>query len=437
MASSATSAPAGRSRGWLPTLVLLTGFLAPAYAQDAATTGSSDAPTFSAGELESLVAPIALYPDTLLAQVLMASTYPLEIVEANRWVQQNAKLKGDALQDALEKQDWDPSVKSIAVVPDVLKMMDEKLDWTQKLGDAFLAQQGDVMAAVQTLRNKANDAGNLKSTKEQTVTTEPSATAPGQTTIVIQQSDPEVVYVPTYNPTVVYGTWGYPSYPPYYYYPPSYYPGAGLFAFSAGVAIGAAFWGDCNWGGNDIDIDVNRYNDFNRTNISNNNNRWNHNPDHRKGVQYRDNRTAQKFNKPGTGGAQNRSAYRGRDAGNRPAGAARPDQGRGGQNLGGTPGRSDMADRGGNVSQRDRSSTGGVSDRSAGFNANERPNTADRGSSTRSSSRGDSAFAGAGSSGSSARQHSDRGRTSRQSAGRSMGRPSGAGRGGGGGGRRR
>ncbi len=159
-----------------------------------------------------MLAPIALYPDSLLAQIFMASTYPLEVVQADRWAKQNKNLTGDALTAALEKQPWDPSVKSLINFPQVLAMMSEKLDWTQKLGDAFLAQEKDVMASVQTLRKKAYDAGNLKTTKEQKVVVE-------QETIVIESASPQVVYVPTYNPTVVYGTWAYPAYPPAYYYP--------------------------------------------------------------------------------------------------------------------------------------------------------------------------------------------------------------------------
>ena len=169
----------------------------------------ADQPVFKPEELEQILAPVALYPDSLLAQILMASTYPLEVVQADRWAKQNTTLKGDALTAALEKQPWDPSVKSLVNFPQVLAMMSEKLDWTQKLGDAFLAQQKEVMASVQTLRKRAADAGTLKTTEEQKVIIE-------QETIVIQSASPQVVYVPAYNPTVVYGTWAYPSYPPAY-----------------------------------------------------------------------------------------------------------------------------------------------------------------------------------------------------------------------------
>src|SRR5262249_6343781 len=202
-----------------------------------APTETPDAPTFGADELEQIVAPIALYPDALLSQVFMASTYPLEIVEAARFVEQNPELKDDKLNEALKDKTWDPSVKSLVSFPQVLTMMNEKLDWTQKLGDAFLAQQKDVMNAVQRLRAKAHEAGNLESSKEQTVSMQPAQPAqttvqqaPAQvvveqappTVIMIEQASPQVVYVPTYDPVVVYGVWPYPAYPPYYYYPPGY-----------------------------------------------------------------------------------------------------------------------------------------------------------------------------------------------------------------------
>ncbi|AOY01627.1 DUF3300 domain-containing protein [Jeongeupia sp. USM3] len=271
-----------------------------------AADGQTAPAPFKPEELEQLVAPIALYPDSLLAQVLMASTYPLEVVEAQRWRQANPNLKDKALEDALQKQGWDASVKSLTAFPQVLQMMNDKLDWTQKLGDAFLAQQKDVLDAAQRLRTKAQAQGNLKSGKEQTVSTDSS----GSTTVIkIEPAQPEVVYVPTYNPTVVYGPWPYPAYTPYYWYPPGYVAGAAFFSFTAGVVVGAALWGGCNWGRGDVNINVNRYNNFNRTNISNSN--WNHNVDHRRGVQYRDNATQQRYRGNRTG-ADSREAFRGR-----------------------------------------------------------------------------------------------------------------------------
>jgi len=257
-------------------------------------------------QIEQLVAPIALYPDALVAQILMASTYPLEVVQAARWSKDNPKVTGKALEDAMQKQPWDPSVKSLTATPQVLAMMNEKLDWTQKLGDAFLANQKDMLDGVQRLRKKALDAGNLKTGKEQKVTTEQE----GNITIIkIEPANPEVVYVPVYNPTVVYGPWPYPAYPPYYYYPPAYAGGV-FFAFSVGIVIGSAWWGGCHWGGGNVYINHNTYNNFNRTNIKTGD--WQHRPEHRKGVEYRDPGSREKFGgqRPGV---DTREAYRGRD----------------------------------------------------------------------------------------------------------------------------
>jgi Protein of unknown function (DUF3300) len=286
---------------------------APPAGPSTSSTGttSTEAKSFPQQELDQLLAPIALYPDALLAQVLMASTYPVEIVMADRWVKENPSLKGKALEDALQSQTWDPAVKSLAVFPQVLTMMSDKLDWTQKLGDAFLAQQKDVMTTVQALRGKAVTEGSLKDSEQQKVVTE----AENNTTIIkIEPANPEVVYVPTYNPTVVYGAWPYPAYPPYYWYPPGYYGGGALLGFTAGIIIGGALWGNCNWGGGDVNINVNRYNNFNRTNISDGN--WRHNVDHRGAVPYRDKGVQQKYGRGQAGDAASRDAFRGRaDAG--------------------------------------------------------------------------------------------------------------------------
>jgi hypothetical protein len=226
------------------------------------------APVFKQEELDQIVAPIALYPDALVAQILMASTFPLEVVQADRFAKQNASLKGEALTKALESQNWDPSVKSLVNFSQVLTMMSEKLDWTQKLGDAFLAQQKPVMDTIQSLRAKAQAAGNLKTTKEQTVIVE-------QKIIKIEPASPQVIYVPTYNPTVVYGAWPYPAYPPYSYYPPGYVATTAAFSFAAGVAMGAAWgyaWGNTNWNGGSVNI-----NNSQNININNNINRQNYN----------------------------------------------------------------------------------------------------------------------------------------------------------------
>lgn len=271
----------------------------------AAKSDNADTKNISKAQIDQLVAPIALYPDALLAQVLMASTYPLEIVQAARWISANSRLKGKALEKAAKDQSWDPSVKSIALVPQVLQMMNDKLDWVQQLGDAFLAQQEDVMAAVQGLRKKADDAGNLKATKEQKVTTR---TVKSREVIVITSTSPEVIYVPVYDPVVIYGRWPYPASPPYYWYPPGYVARS-AFWFGAGVAAGAALWGNVNWGNNKVNINVNHYNNFNRTNIKNAN--WRHNANHRKGVPYRDRAVRERY---GRGKGNTRSRHSSEDA---------------------------------------------------------------------------------------------------------------------------
>src|SRR5262249_3036578 len=185
----------------------------------------------------------------------------LEVIQAARFVKDNANLKGDALNQALTKQSWDDSVKSLVSFPQILTMMNDKLDWMQKLGDAFLAQQTDTMNAVQRLRAKAQASGNLQSNEQQKIIVEPGEAAPPappppgqpppppqqQTVVVIEPANPQVIYVPTYNPTVVYGAWPYPAYPPYYYYPPGYVAATAAMSFGVGMAVGAAVWGGGNW----------------------------------------------------------------------------------------------------------------------------------------------------------------------------------------------
>src|SRR5215471_15862163 len=204
----------------------------PAAAPPPASSGDQ---LLSAGELDALVAPIALYPDNLLSLVLMASTYPLEVVQADRWASANKNLKGDQLKAAVDKQGWDDSVKSLVATPDVLTMMSSKLDWTQKLGDAVLAQQPDIMDAIQRLRQKAQANNKLESNKQQTVTVKQEG---GKQVIVIQQTDPKTVYVPYYNPSVVYGSWPYPAAPPYYFGYPGYIAGG---VVATGLAFGAGY----------------------------------------------------------------------------------------------------------------------------------------------------------------------------------------------------
>jgi hypothetical protein len=287
---------------------------APVPVQPVAPVLPPVAPAFKAEEIEALVAPIALYPDALLAQVLMASTYPLEVVQAARWAKANPNVKGQAAVKAVEGQSWDLSVKSLVAFPQVLEAMDQKLDWTQKLGDAFLAQKEDVFAAVQRLRVRAQQSGHLQSNEQQKVVVEQAAssTAPQQTIVRIEPASPEVVYVPAYDPTVVYGAWGYPSYPPYYWPPsPYYYPGyafASGFAWGIGLAAAGAIYSDCDWHGNDVDIDIDRATNIDRKidRSKLQNGKWKHNAEHRRGVAYRDNATRQKFGDPAQAGVDAR-----------------------------------------------------------------------------------------------------------------------------------
>ncbi len=293
-------------------------------------------PAFKPEQLDQLLAPIALYPDELIAQILTAATYPLEIVMAERWVAdpKNAALTGDALPKALDGQSWDASVKSLVPFPNVLKMMSDQLDWTQQLGDAFLGQEQDCLASVQRLRRKAQAAGTLKSTPQQTVTVQapaaPPSSAPASMALVtegpiiaIEPTDPQQVYVPYYDPATAYGAWPYPAYQPYAFPPPvGYGMAAGLatgLAFGAGVAVVSSLWGwgRPNWGGGNVTINSNQ---FNRINLNRNvvsGNTWQHNAVHRQGVAYRDTATSQRYGRATTGAAarQNYRGYAGRGAG--------------------------------------------------------------------------------------------------------------------------
>jgi len=363
------------------------------------------AQTFKPEEIEALVAPIALYPDQLLSQVLMASTYPLEIVYAARWVKANPKVKGEDAIKAVANQTWDVSVKSLVAFPQVLEPLNDKLDWTQKLGDAFLAQQKDVLDAVQRLRTRAQEAGNLKSTEQQKVVAEPAPAGSSQQTVIkIEPATPQTIYVPTYDPTVVYGAWYYPAYPPYYWppYPAyyGYYPGAAFasgIAWGVGFAVAGAIFGNCNWGGGDVNIDIDRATNIDRNfdrNKAQNGNRWQHDASHRQGVAYRDNATREKFGR-NVPGADNRAEFRGRD--------------------GGAGDRAGVADRAGTA---DRA---GVADRSAATN---RAGASDRAGVDRGGS--DRAFQGVGSGGASQRDFA-RGHSSARGSGMRSG---GGGRGG-------
>lgn len=253
-------------------------------------------------QLDSLVAPIALYPDPVLAQALAASTYPLEIIQLQQWLTKNPTLKDKALADAVAHQPWDPSIQSLAAIPELTKRLADDIQWTTDLGNAFLAQQSDVMEAVQRMRKKAQAKGALVSNEQQTVETKIVET---KEVIVVAPANPEVVYVPVYSPTVVYGPPVYP-YPPVYY--PPYTPGAAFVTFGVGVMIGAAFWGGtccgCAWGGHGHgNVTVNNFNNFNRnTNVNRNtnlnrtgNSNWQHDAEHRGGAPYSDRATANKY----------------------------------------------------------------------------------------------------------------------------------------------
>jgi hypothetical protein len=410
------------------------GLLASPASPQPAAAGDESASVVPPDQLDSLVAPIALYPDPMLSQTLVASTYPLEIIQLQQWLGKNKNLKDKALADAVAKQPWDPSIQAMAALPDVVKQMAENIQWTTDLGNAFLAQQSDVMDAVQRMRKKAKDAGNLKSTEQQKVETK---VVESKQVIVVQQASPEVVYVPSYNPTVVYGAPAYP-YPPIAYPPPGYYAAGMAISFGVGLAMGAAWgggWGyNNNWGGGNNNININTNNNFvrnsNRQNVSNRSgggNTWQHNPQHRGGAPYSNRSTANKYGGSARGDSmasrQDRARQNQGQRGDRQQASARDRSSSGGRQQASTRDRSsggrDAGNRGaggGNTSSNRGGGGGGdrVGNRST--------------SSGGGGSRNSSAFGG--SSGGSARASSSRGSSS-------MGGSRGGGSRGGGGGRRR
>jgi hypothetical protein len=378
-----------------------------AAAQTQSTTSQTGQAAASAKlppeQLDSLVAPIALYPDPMLAQTLAASTYPLEIIQLQQWLEKNKGLKDQALADAVKKQDWDPSIQAMAALPDVVKQLAENIKWTAELGNAFLAQQSDVMDAVQRMRKKAKDAGNLKTTEQQKVETK---VVESKTVIVVEQANPQVVYVPSYNPVVVYGPPVYP-YPPIVYPPVGYYAAGMAISFGIGVAMGAMWgggWGwGCGWGHNNVNINVN--NNFNRnTNINrggnrntigNTGNNWQHNPQHRGGAPYSDRATANKFGGTARGDSlstrQNAARQNQARSGSRPS-AGTMDRGTGNRASSGASARNTSAGRGGGGDRVGNRQVSGGSSRGA-FGGASRGS----GSSARaSSSRGSSSFGGRG-----------------------------------------
>jgi uncharacterized membrane protein YgcG len=389
---------------------------AAAVAAEPSTNGSAQAP-MPQEKLDSLLAPIALYPDQLLTQTLIASTYPLDVVAAARFVKENRDLKGDALDKAVAQKNWDPSVQSLTAFPQVLEMMNDKLDWTQELGDAFLADEKRVMQTVQNLRRKADAAGNLKSNEQVKVVKE-------QTTIIIEPAQPTVVYVPSYNPTVVYGVWWAPAYPPYYYPPPPYYypPGsvaaAGLIGFGLGVAIANNnHWGWCNtnWNGGSVNINVNKNNVFINNNTQFkakvNNGNWQHNPAQRKGVAYSDARTRDQYRRSDPGATASRRDARGYEPAAARGGASQLGGGAGTRDVQRPSGGPDASQFGDGAGTRDIQGRGGSD---FGRSSDARPSF-DAGQSRQQT-----------------RSFSDRGASSRASMGGSGGRSFG----GGGGGRR-
>jgi hypothetical protein len=335
------------------------------------TRAQDDRKAFTPQQLDQILAPIALYSDALLSQVLMAASYPIEIVEAARWVKANPNVTGEAAVQAVQNQTWDVSVKSLVAFPSALMQLNDHLDWTQKLGDAMISQQQDVADSIQRLRAKAADAGNLQSGQQQTVTTQGSG---ADRTIIIEPTNPDVVYVPSYNPNWAYGAWSEPAYPPVYYPPPPGYGygavlASGLMWGLALAGVGAALYGGWNWarGAGYVNINTNRAvnidRNFDRSRYSNNN-RWQHDAGHRRGVAYRDAATRQQFGQSRPG-ADQRQQFRGQVA-NRPQGGVgqgqRPNVGQGGQrpNVGQGGGGQRVQNRGANAGGARGSALSGV-----------------------------------------------------------------------------
>lgn len=437
-------------------LVLAASASGTAMAQGTAAPAAAPAQEklYNNEQLDQMMAPVALYPDSMLAQLFMACTYPSSVAEAAAWSDAHKDEKGEAAVKMVENENWDPAVKALVAFPQVLVQLKDQPDWVQKVGDAFLAQPKDVMDSVQRLRAQAQKAGNLESNEQQKVVVQQEPTT-HQTVIEIQPTNPEVVYVPSYNPTQVYGTWAYPSYPPPYWPPPAYYyPMGGALAagimWGTGMAIAGNLWGNCNWGGGDININSNRntnINTGNRNNVGNGNQKWSHNADNRRGTPYADKGNRERNGQADRGGANNRQDSRGRDSGG---------AGNRGDSRGGGAGSRDSA-RQASADSFNRASSQGAGNRQGGAGG-DRGGAAGGGNRSASSagggsrgggsagggsrSSGSNAFSGAGSGGSSQRS-SSRGNSSMSSrsggssAGRSASRSAPSRGGGGGGGRRR
>ena len=313
-------------RRWRPVVLAI---LLAAPSLPSAQPAGADAARFMSGQLEQLVAPIALYPDPVVAHILMASTYPLEVIQAARFARANRSLRDGDLDAELATYGWDDSVKALVRFPQVLDMMDSQVEWMRRLGDAVLTQQTDTLAAIQRLRARALRAGTLRTNEFQRVIVEGAP----QTLIRIEPVNPEIVYVPTYDPTIVFGDWPYPAYPPYAYYPPYAVVGYPELTFGFGMLVGGAIWGGCNWRLGHIFVRVDHHAHFHR-----NVNRgatvnpllvdrrsgspghawWQHNPEHRKAAPSRD--LAVKQTGP-AGGAQGMARHRD-SGGTAPAGDA-------------------------------------------------------------------------------------------------------------------
>jgi Protein of unknown function (DUF3300) len=281
-------------------VVVLASAATPASAQD-----QPQPQILSGQQLQQLVAPVALYPDPLLAQILTASTYPLEVVMAARWSKDNPDLKGQDLENAMQQQPWDPSVKGLTAVPQVLAMMNDKLDWTQQLGEAFLAQPDDITKAVQALRAKAESTGNLKTTKEQRVRRVAAPPPPpGEVVVVpeyiaIEPVEPDVIYVPIYDPVVIFGVGYWPAaYVPFFWYPPWWTVGP-VWGFWPAFYVGPALWCSYNWGFGYVQINVVQFNKFNHTHLVSAAaiTKWQHDPKHHAGVPYKHTGLQQKYGK--------------------------------------------------------------------------------------------------------------------------------------------
>ena len=244
---------------------------------------AQDRVPFRQEELDQMLAPVALYPDSLLSQMLMASTYPLEVVQAARWSRANPGLKGQDAVQAVERMDWDSSVKSLTAFPQVLSMMDEKLEWTERLGEAFLAQQTDVMDTIQGLRRRADAAGNLGTDDRLRVARQGDV-------IAIEPPAPGVVYVPYYSPLVVYGPWWWPHYPPVFWAPPPHYAFVAhrpVFAWGSGIVISAGFFfGHFDWPHRHVQV-VHVHHHHAVARPVHVHSQWRHDPAHRRGVPFR------------------------------------------------------------------------------------------------------------------------------------------------------